>query len=213
MKKRVFYCVLGLLAVVVIGCGKKGASQATPRETLDTLYDSVVDLDKSRYMSVLHGTDAELEAASVLMDYFIAISDFRRAVEKEYGSTGWEHFEGGGGAQLTVDLAERKEKLDSAKIEVTGEKASCTIPGERQVMHLCQKKGLWYIEAGTLVNTGGADTGKFTTMWKQMTELIKSKQKRVGQPGVTAESLDAEMGNELIRILMTAQFGIEPPSE
>jgi hypothetical protein len=203
-----------MLAVATIGCGKKGASQATPRDTLNTLYDSIVDLDKSRYMSVLHGTDAELEAASVMMDYFIAISDFRKAVEKEYGSTGWEHFEQEGGARLSVDLAESKEKLDTAEIEVTGEEASCKIPGEeQQAMDLCQKNGLWYIEAGTLVNTGGTDRNRFTTTWKQMTELIKRKQKKVGQPGVTAESLDAEMGRELIQILMMAQLRIEPQHE
>ena len=210
MKRRVFfYCVLGLLAVATIGCGKK----ETPRDTVNTLYDSIVDLDKSRFMSVLRGTDAELEAASVLMDYFIAISDFRKAVEKEYGSKGWAHFENEGGARLSVDLAERKEKLDAAKIDVTGDKASCTVPGEVQVMDLCRKDGMWYIEAGTLVNTGGMDTSTFTTTWKQMTELIKSKQQRVGQPGVTAESLDEEMGRELIQILMASQFRLKRPSQ
>ena len=152
-------------------------------------------------------TDAELEAASVLMDYFIAVGNFKKAVIKEYGPSGWSHFENEGGAKLSMDLAANRDKLDSAKIEVTGDKASCTVPGEAQVMHFSRKNGLWHVEAGMFVNTGRVDSRKFTTMWKQMTELIRRKQKRIGQAGVTAESLDMELGRQLMHILMSSRLG------
>jgi len=206
MKKTMFYWVVALYALGTLGCGKRMESQATPREALDTLFDSMVELDKAKYMSLLTGTDEELEAASVLMDYFIAVSDFKKAIVKEYGTASWSHFENEGGAQLSMDLAGTKDKLDSTKIEVKSDKALCTVPGEPQVMHLSQKNGLWYIDAGKLVNTSGVDSRKFITMWKQMTELIKRKQKRIGQPRVTAESLDMELGRELVNILMRDRF-------
>jgi hypothetical protein len=204
MKSRVFYCVLAVLAVVLSGCGKRAGtgSQATPREALDTFFDSIVELDKSKYMSVLSGTRAQLEAASVFMDYVIAVSAFKKAVIKKYGASGWSHFENEGGATLSMDLAANRDKLDSARIEVTADKASCTVPGEAQVLHFSRKNGVWYVEAGMFVNTGGVDSRKFISMWKQMAELIKKKQKRIGQAGVTAESLDMELGAEMISILL-----------
>jgi hypothetical protein len=184
------------------GCGKKAGSQATPRDTLNTFYDSVVEADKAKFMSVMKGTDSELEVASALMDYFIAVSNFKKAIIKKYGASGWSHFEESGGAKLSMDLAGRKEILDAAKIEVTGEKASCTVPGEAQALHLSKKDGLWYIETGKLIDTGGMDSRQFTNVWRGMAELIKSKQKRIGQAGVTAESLDKELGGEMVRIIM-----------
>jgi len=38
-------------------------------------------------------------------------------------------------------------------------------------------------------------------MWTGMTELIRKKQQRIGQPGVTAQSLDMELGKELLNVL------------
>jgi hypothetical protein len=136
------------------------------------------------------------------MDYVIAVSAFKKAVIKEYGPSGWSHFENEGGAKLSMDLAANRDKLDSAKIEITADKASCTVPGEEQVLHFSRKNGSWYVEAGMFVNTGGVDSRKFISMWKQMTELIKKKQKRIGQAGVTAESSDMELGAEMVSILL-----------
>ena len=68
-------------------------------------------------------------------------------------------------------------------------------------MNLSRKNGVWYVNAKDVLTTGGMDLEQFIKVWSGMTNLIRKKQQRIGQPGVTAQSLDMELGNEMMPIL------------
>ena len=203
MKMKLFL-ILGLvLPTLGAGCSRKQGSQATPKDAVKKFSEGFMELDKAKVMASVTGDKLELEALSVFMDYIITVQDFKKAVINQYGASGWAHFENEGGAKLSLDLTDNRDKLDSAKIEVNNNKATCTIPGEAQVMNLSRNNGVWYVDAGSALASGGTDIKKFIRMWSGMTDLIKKKQQRIGQSGVTAQSLDKELGNELLTILMT----------
>ncbi len=203
MKMKLFL-ILGLvLTTLAPGCSRKQGSQATPKDAVKKFAEGFMEFDKAKVMASVTGDKLELEALSVFMDYMIAVKDFKKAVTNQYGASGWAHFENEGGAKLSLNLTDNRDKLDSAKIEVNNDNATCTIPGEAQVLNLSRKNGLWYVDAGNALATDGADLKNFVRMWTGMTELIRKKQQRIGQPGVTAQSLDMELGKELLNVLTT----------
>jgi hypothetical protein len=164
--------------------------------------EGMLEFDKAKFMGSLTGTEMEMKAASAFIDYMIALRDFKQAVIDKYGTSGWAHFEKQGGAKLSMDMTDNRDKLDSMKVEIEGDKAVCTMPGETKAVNLVRRNGVWYVSVSNIVTTGGASHEKFIETWTKMTELIKSKQRRIGQPGVTAQSLDMELGNEMMPILM-----------
>ena len=193
---------IAVVSLVVFGCAKKEDSAATPKEAVSKFLEGMLELDKAKFTGSLTGTETELKAASVYIDYMIAVKDFKQAVIDNYGISGWAHFENDGGAKLSLNMTDNRDKLDSMKVVVDGDRATCTMPGEAKAVNLLRKDGLWYVDVSDVITTGGVDLDKFIGMWTRMTELIKKKQQRVGQSGVTAQSLDMELGNELMPVLM-----------
>lgn len=196
--------ILTIVAVslMVCGCSKKQGTAATPKDAMSSFLEGMLEFDKAKFMGSLTGSKSEMKAASVFMDYMIALKDFKQAVIDKYGTAGWAHFEKQGGAKLSLNMTDNRDKLDSAKVEINGDKAVCTVPGEDKPVNLLCRNGLWYVNVSDVVTTGGASLEKFIETWTKMAELIKSKQRRIGQPGVTAQSLDMELGNEMVPILM-----------
>jgi len=191
-----------VVSLIVSGCGKKQDSAATPKDAMSKFIEGMLEFDKAKFMSSLTGTETEMKAASSFMDYMIAVRDFKKAVIDKYGTTGWAHFEKQGGAKLSLDMTDNRDKMDSMKVEIDGDKAVCTMPGESDAVNLLRKNGVWYVNVSNVVTTGGVSHEKFIETWTKIAELIKSKQRRIGQPGVTAQSLDMELGNEMMSILM-----------
>jgi len=191
-----------VVSLIFSGCSKKQDSAATPKDAVSKLFEGMLEFDKSKFTGSLTGTKTELKAASVFMDYMIALRDFKQAVIDKYGTSGWAHFENKGGAKLSLDMTDNRDQLDSMKVEIDGDKAVCTMTGEAKTVNLLRKNGVWYVNVSDVVTTGGVDLEKFIGTWTKMAELIKAKQQRIGQPGVTAQSLDMELGNEMMPILM-----------
>lgn len=205
MKVRLAVAIVAA-SLIASGCSKKQGSQesqATPRDAVGKFIDALLEFDKAKYMSLLTGDELELKAASTFMDYLIAVRDFKKAVIDAYGVSGWAHFENEGGAKLSLDMSDTREKLDSMQVRIEGEKATCTVPGEAQVMHLSRRNGMWYVDAGGAISTGGTSLAKFIKTWSEMADAVREKQRRIGQPGVTAPSLDKELGDEILKILMS----------
>lgn len=191
-----------VVSLAVFGCAKKGDSAATPKDAVTKFLEGMLELDKAKFTGSLTGTETEMKAASVYIDYMIAVRDFKQAVIDKYGISGWAHFENDGGAKLSLDMTDNRDRLDSIKVAIDGDKATCTMPGETKAVNLLRKGGVWYVDVSDVVQTGGVDLDKFIGMWTRLTELIKEKQRRIGQPGVTAMSLDMELGNEIMPVLM-----------
>jgi len=191
-----------VISLIVSGCSKKQDSAATPKEAVSKLFEGMLEFDKAKFTGSLTGTKTEMKAASVFIDYMISLRDFKQAVIDKYGTSGWAHFENQGGAKLSLEMTDKRDKLDSMKVEIDGDKAVCTMPGEAKAVNLLRKNGVWYVNASDVVTTGGVGLEKFIGTWTKMTEIIKAQQQRIGKPGVTAQSLDIELGNEMMPILM-----------
>jgi len=191
-----------VVSLIVSGCSKKQAPAATPKEAVSKFFEGILEYDKGKFMGSVTGTETELKAASVFIDYMIAVRDFKQAVIGKYGTSGWAHFENEGGAKLSLNMTDNRDKLDYLNVEIDGDKAVCTIPGEAKALNLLRKNGVWYMKVSDVVTTGGVGLEKFIGTWTKMAELIKDKQQRIGKTGVTAQSLDMELGNEMMPILM-----------
>lgn len=201
MKTQLILTIVAV-SLIVCSCSKKQGPAATPKDAISNLFEGMLEFDKTKFTASLTGTEEEMKAASAFIDYMIAVRDFKQAVIDKYGTSGWAHFEQQGGAKLSLDMTDQRDKLDSMKVEIDGDKAVCTIPGQPKAVTLLRKNGVWYVNVSDVVTTGGMDLEKFIETWTKMTELIKSKQRRIGQPGVTAQSLDIELGNEMMPILI-----------
>ncbi len=191
-----------VMSLIVSGCSNKQDSAAAPKEAVSNFLEGMLEYDKGKFMGSLTGSETELKAASVYIDYIIAFRDFKQAVIDKYGTSGWAHFENEGGAQLSLEMPDTRDQLDSMTVEIDGDKAVCTMPGLTKALNLLRKNGVWYVNVGEIMTRDGMDNEKFIGTCTKMTELIKRKQRRIGQPGVTAQSLDMELGNELMPILM-----------
>jgi hypothetical protein len=202
MKIKILLVLCLFSAAFLSACKNKQEAQATPIGAVKIFSDGFMELDKDKVMASVTGDKPQLEALSVFMDYIIAVQDFKQAVIQEYGASGWEYFESEGGAKLSLDMTDNRKMLDSAKIEINGDKAVCNIPGETQPMTLYRQNGLWYVDAGAAITTNGTDTKKFIRTWSSMVDIIKKKKSRIGQPGITAQSLDQELGAEMLPVLM-----------
>ncbi len=200
MKLKLFIITL---TIFVTGCEQRGGvSQSTPQDAVRMFADGFLRLNKARIMSSVDGSEAELEALVVFVDYMIAVKDFKKAIVGKYGSKGWAHFENEGGAKLDMSMTADSSMVDSAKIKVRGRRATCTFPDTGKVIHLHKKKDSWYVDASDAFSREGSSLGNFIKTWSSVTNIIKKTKKKIGQPEVTAESLDEEMGVELSAVLL-----------
>jgi hypothetical protein len=212
MQKRILSAVLLATCALhgLIGCKGKGGSssgQSTPRDAAYKLATSMLEFDKGGFMECLTGSQQELRAAEGFMDYLCAAKEFKDAVVEAYGRRGWQVFEAEGGAKLTGTVSDNRDKLDDVQWKVSGETAEGQMPGQAQIVHLTRKEGRWYVHARDII-TGGADNlEEFASRWSRMAALLRAKKGRIGQPGVTAEALDKELGAEMMAILLGAGAG------
>jgi len=194
--------IISVVSLTGFGCAKKEGPSPTPKDAVRNFLEGMLELDKAKFLDSITGTDQELKAASVYIDYLVTVKHFKQAVIDKYGISGWAHFENQGGAKLSVNMTDNRDKLDSMKVVIDGDKATCTMPGEARAVNLLRKNGVWYVNVSDIVMTGGMDLDKFIGMWTKMSKLIKDKQQRIGKPNVTAVSLDMELGKGIMQIMM-----------
>lgn len=184
------------------GCDLEQTSQATPEDAVRKFMNGYVRLNKAKVLSSVTGSKSEIEALSVYMDYMIALRDFKKSMIAEYGKSGWSYFEKEGGARLTLNMKPNGINLSTANIKMRKNKATFVFPEESVTLRLYLKESRWYVDAADVLETEGMSLRKFIAMWKSVTNVIKAKQQKIGQPDVTAQSLDVEMGAELSSVLI-----------
>ena len=84
-------------------------------------------------------------------------------------------------------------------MEVDGDTAKVTMPGQPEPLGLKRVDGQWRMLAKDIMS---GDPGQ-ADMWVQMAKAIGEAQTRVGQGGVTPESLDKELGEAVMSVLMS----------
>ncbi|MGC9454710.1 MAG: hypothetical protein ACP5HU_07580 [Phycisphaerae bacterium] len=95
------------------------------------------------------------------------------------------------------------EKLDEAEFRIEGDKAYGTVPGDDDEMVLIRKDGQWYMDMEAEADfPSGEDAEKMVQMFSSMADIVREKQDRIGEDGVTAESLSEELGVAMMGAMM-----------
>ncbi len=202
MRNKIISIFFVAILIVFPGCDLEQTSQDTPQNAVRKFMDGYIRLNKAKVISSVTGSKTEIEALTAYMDYMIAFRSFKKAVVAKYGKSGWSYFEKEGGAKLTLNLKPNGMNLSAAEMEIRKNKATCSFPDKSLTIRLYRKKGSWYVSARDVLETDGMSLRKFTAMWNSVTNVIKTKQMKIGQPDVTAQSLDVEMGAELSAVLI-----------
>jgi hypothetical protein len=188
--------VVSLLLLSVFSCGHPHESEglSTPRGAIYQVSSAIGELDPAKALASVTGTPEELKQLSAQIRFWAAIKDFKTAIIGEYGNSGWTHFDEEGGAELSFHM----DKVDSdlvkgLTIEVNDDTATVIDTGTT----LHRKDGSWYSKAGDVVNMAGADAETLMAL----SLLLKRKSAEIGKEGVTAESLDRELGEDIVSII------------
>ncbi len=196
--------ILLALLLIIPGCGKKENSQETPADTLRTFTKALSETDKAGYMAVISGDATEKEAVGQMLGFVCSMDQFNKEIVAEYGAAEADKFQKGG-PMTDMSILDLNKDIDKMKVEIKGEKATCTLPNSKKPMAMVKKDGLWYIDSKALEVGGGAaqaDTKKFGEMWKILSSDVEVLRKKVGQEGVTVEVLTKELGDKMLSALM-----------
>ena len=170
--------------------------QATPKDALFKLADGMFEPDKGKFMSCLTGTEQAKAGAEAFIDYVCAAKEFKQAVLDAWGEKGWEPFTAYPGAKISVDLQDKRKEFDRMKITIRDNRAECTMPDDPKVMHMTLTGGRWYVHAEDIFPVKPQQA----RLWSRLSKMLRDKKSRPGQAGVTAQSLDKEVGLAFKRI-------------
>jgi len=189
-----------VLVLLAAACGNAGPdpddySQETPRQAVFRWAAAMYQMDKDAVLATLHGTEREMAFAGDFMDFMTAIHEFREAVLSEWGSDGWRRFTDDGGAKLSYNREWKEDALRDAEIRIDGDTARLRYEGE--MLQLVRREGRWYLDAGIL-----SQPGQNPDAFPKIAAALDRARDRVGEEGVTAESLDAELGRSMLEIMM-----------
>lgn len=170
--------------------------QATPKDALFKLADGMMTRDREKVMSCLTGTQEAKAGPVAFIDYLCAAHEFKQAVIKAWGQQGWKPFTTSPGVKLSVDLEDKRKEFDRMKITVRDNRAECTMPDDPQVIHVTRTGERWYIHAEDIMPVNPQQA----KLWRRLSKMLQEKKSRPGQPGVTPQSLDIEVGQAFKRI-------------
>jgi hypothetical protein len=172
--------------------------QMTPQDTVKIFTNSMAQFDKAKYLSVIHGDPQAKIVTEITFDYLSAMNDFETAFSAEYGPEVTKKFF----LTLTSDgLAALQDSMELMNIEINGDQAVCTIPGEEKTWQLIRKNGLWFVDVSLMFSYTPEETFRLTNMWSEMIDMIRVMQKKVGLPAVTAQVLYEEFDQRRNEIL------------
>ncbi len=190
--------LMGVTAALV-GCGGGGDDEypAAPRDVLARALTAMANLDRKMFVGCLTGTDDERRAAGAMVDFVRAGWEFQEAFVEAYGQQAWESFQDKEGARLKTTVEGDLSKLAQVQCRIDGDVAACSMPGDPQVVHLDRRDGRWYVRARDLVGIQGSPR-RAADLWGAFAAAIRRARDRIGQPGVTGEQLDTELGRDLM---------------
>ncbi len=201
---------LAMAAILMVGC-TGGGSQATPKETLQTMSSAVTSGDRGQFLACCKADANQKKTLEAMFDMMSSMARLKAAVEKAYGPDGWKKFHGatgGGDAMGPLD----PDKLAKAQVEVKGDTATATIPGEGKPTTLVKEGGKWLIDAKQMTQeeVNPAEAQKMAGVMKPAMDKVIAE---VGKPGQTPETLAQMMQAEKTKAIMGAAgaAGMPPP--
>lgn len=203
MKRLMMTSVLIAAVAVMAGCGKdrdvKKAS-AGPAEVLDQMTVALLDGNKDEFLSYYQASAAQKQALIGMFDFSQAGMAFRDKFIAAYGQDAWDTFQSDASQGASMSLPERYNP-DEVTVDIDGDAAMVTATDEPQPLQLVRKNGVWLIDAESMVGPDG-QAAKIGTLMSKMAEIIRDYTNVIGQPGMTPEQLDEEMGMAFLQAMM-----------
>ena len=163
----------------------------TPKEAVANLSRAIDGRDKAL---LLHSIYIEGDANEFLDTSFAmmtALVNFSDSMEKEYGKGASPSVKKG-----TVVLSE--EELNRVRIVEEGEKGSAILPDRTTPLKLIKRDGRWFVDFTSAVPAGPMREEVIRTA-KAMVKAVEEVRAKIGQSGMTKETLNQEFIEALVR--------------
>ena len=193
-----------LLLLLLAACGSGGgdltgaiAPATTPEIAVRNLALATRDGGRDAYLGGLVTTPEQMDCLEGAYDVMEEIRRLRAAATAEWGEAGWKTLSEEPGAEWTIYYL-KDEDLARLEVDVRGDRATATIPGQEGPLTLLLRDGVWKIDA-----SAGAPTGDLVgaerpgERLREMARVLREARARIGEAGLTAEDLDREIAGNL----------------
>ena len=176
-------------------------SQKTPQDALKTFVECFNNGDRKNFLGLISGSPYTSEVMLIVFDYTAAAKSFNKAVMDAYGSEAAQKaIKGYPPAPSMFDSW--RDKLNTMEFKQKNNIATCIVPDKLNPLTFIRKESKWYVDPNIVVLDTNKDTIEMLRgSMPKMTQAIKDAQKKVGQAGVTAQSLGEELATKIKAIL------------
>ncbi|MHC4955700.1 MAG: hypothetical protein ACYTGZ_17755 [Planctomycetota bacterium] len=195
--------MLPVLAAAICCCGDP--TPDSPREVIRKFAVGFESADYDAVDAVVHGDDSDRAYLRSAFAFFTAARAFKARMLEVYGEDGWAQFNDNADASLTITEPRDPEVYERMDVRVQGDSAVARDPSENRPLHLTRRDGHWFIDLRASMGLPEARLEPETRMFNGFADLYRKKMARIGAAGVTADSLDAEMGPEISGVILAAE--------
>jgi hypothetical protein len=168
-------------------------------------------VDGEALLEVLEATEAEARYVRAVFEVTRLNRAFKKRIIETYGEEGWTEFNDEADANLSFDVSVTEDTWANVEIEETGDTAVAGMPGSEDELRLRRVDGEWRITAGALLNVdANLNMDQSSALFENVSKIIAEYFPRIGEPGVTPQTLDQEMGQEILTALIEGGAKITP---
>ncbi len=202
MPRRVRIFGALLLAAAAAGCSRSDDPQKA-RAAIESMRRAVLAGDGEAFVACFDATAEQKPCLVAVSEHMGAMLKFEQAMKKAYGADATK------GRGVGEGLEELRDEgfLDGITIRIDGEKATAARAGDPRPMNLRKKGGAWKIDPGAMLagpRGQKADLGKLAGSLEAMTRAVETATGRIGKEGYTAEKINRELTNEMMKAMMQA---------
>ena len=197
MKCKMMLAVIACLSVSLsTGCSKKAS---TPKEALENMVQAMRDGDSKAFVACFDATEDQEKVLIALCERTSATMKFEKAMVKEYGEDAVRK----SGSKSNLDDFKDDKWLEDIDIKIDGDKATAAKKGQKEPLNLIKKDGGWKIVAGDMAGKKQTENiDKVLKMFEAMIKVTKDATDKIGKDGYTAEKINKEMGEEMMKAMM-----------
>jgi hypothetical protein len=160
---------------------------------------------EAQFLACFDATDEQVKHLKVLFGVMKAGKEFEAAAVAAYGEEGAKKLSGGASSRSPIPTENVDKWVETLTVKVEGDQATVSSPDQPKPLSLVRKNGVWLIKPGAMTPPP-EQAAASARMMKAVAGVYDKMKARIGQEGVTVESLKAEMDAEM----MKAMFGGMP---
>jgi hypothetical protein len=184
--------------------------QTTPVGAVGKMASAMMTGDKKSFMETMAVGDKLRPAVEAMFDMTSSMLGLKTAVVAAYGEEGWQKM--GQSSRGPTSVEQLQKQMDQTTATTKGDTATVLTP-DGQKIALVRRGGLWMINAEDMPGlTSEQEIRQATMMLKAMADSMREATKKVGQEGVTPETLAQDM-NTAMMVAMMSQTMADAASE